>query len=250
MSAMQPPLYQPGQTGVTRPRTLNEYRMNARNAAVSNGRSSTRMSTGLIIAVVAVAAGAFVALDPLHIMPMHDTAPTEAPSGAPRSGDTIAAYATHPVTSSALLTTPAVQSPPAATSASAVVQPATTTMSRASSNATATTADPLAIDLAPSARAAQTRHTAARSPVIAKSAAPTRQRSTTASDTDATSTSTSTSAGGAAGSSMAAPSVQRSDSSTPMTAPAEVRTLPAETRSAPVAVPKVSEPSVVKDDVN
>ena len=221
MSAMQPPLYQAAQTGVTRPRTLNDYRMNARGAAVANERSSSWLSTGLIIAVAAVAAGAFVALDPLHIMPTHETVPTAAVSVAPRSGDTIAAYVTHPATGSALVTTPALQSPPAAINASPVVQPATSTMSRANSSATATAPDTQAIEMAPRARAAQTRQTLARAPVIAKSAAPTRQRSTTASDSDATSTSTSTSAGAAAGSSMAAPSVQRSDSSTPMTAPAD-----------------------------
>ena len=93
MSAMQPPLYQydTNNAPVTRPRTLNDYRI-GRHAAAPQQRRSSVLSTGLIIAVVAVAAGSFMVVDPLHLM-------------SPRN-------ATHaPAQSSPALMTPSVTSP-------------------------------------------------------------------------------------------------------------------------------------------
>ena len=104
MSAMQPPLYQPYESTnstpvtvpsrtradtpplqplqVTRPRTLNDYRIGVQS---TSSRPSSPLGTGLIMAVAAVEAGTFVLLDPLHVMPgatkaLHAPASTTSPS--------------------------------------------------------------------------------------------------------------------------------------------------------------------------
>ena len=80
MSPMQPPLYQydTNNAPVTLPRTLNDYRIGRDTAAASPQRRSSVLSSGLIIAVAAVAAGSFMVFDPLHLMSPRNA--TDAPA--------------------------------------------------------------------------------------------------------------------------------------------------------------------------
>ena len=113
MSAMQPPLYQTFESNnapapasavplprgelpparVTRPRTLNDYRIGVRSTP---SRPSSPFGNAMIIAVVAVVAGAFVMLDPLHVMPGAKGVPHQTPSSTtsvvatPPAGDVTA----------------------------------------------------------------------------------------------------------------------------------------------------------------
>ena len=212
MSAMQPPLYQydTNNAPVTRPRTLNDYRI-GRHAAAPQQRRSSVLSTGLIIAVVAVAAGSFMVVDPLHLM-------------SPRN-------ATHaPAQSTPASTTPSVTPPPSfvpvdspSPTAASLATPATpaspfTVTSDASVGPTPMASERRVIEpVAATSRASQSRQ------VANKSQAPTAKGGTTAAATRSQTSST----------------TDTSPSSSVVERP-----------SSPTEIPKVIEASAVKDDSN
>ena len=241
MSAMQSPLYQtfepnnapapasavPRPRGelpaaqVTRPRTLNDYRIGVRSTP---SRPSSRFGHAMIIGVAAVVAGAFVMLDPLHVMSGAKGVPHQTPSSTtsvlatPPAGDATAISPVSPPASpgdagdsASARSTDVASSAPLTSKLSASAAPSPEMLSR---------------NLPPAA-------SAARAPVASTTAT---SRRTTSRDQAVTSAAMSTTTASDVTPAIAAPA-------------AELRTVPADTKSAPAEAPKmVTEPSPAKDD--
>ena len=214
MSAMQPPLYQydTNNAPITRPRTLNDYRIGRDTAAVPQQRKSSVLSTGLIIAIAAVAAGSFMVFDPLHLLsPRNAThAPTQStPQSTPQSTTSVTplpsfAPVDSPSPTAASLVTPATQASPSIVTSAAIVAPTPMASERRLNEPVAATT-----------RASQPRQ------VATKSQAPTAKGGTAATRSQRSST------------------TDTSPSSSVVESPAS-----------PTERPKVSEASAVKDDSN
>src|SRR5207302_2148788 len=60
---------------LTWPRTLNDYRI---GGSAASETTHSAVTAAMIVAVAAIAAGAFVMVDPLHLMPRHDAGRVDA----------------------------------------------------------------------------------------------------------------------------------------------------------------------------